>query len=128
MLRRIAIVGMLVAIAGCSRRDRELTQHSRTVVSLAASTTAIGEGWLAGSLSGTFTQTALARTFELLEEDRRMLATSPRQRIDPRAEKIAETGEELSRILVRLAEAVDTADAADVRALLAEARQLAAQS
>ena len=125
MLRRIVIVGMLVAIAGCSRRDRELTQHSRTVASLAASTTAIGEGWLAGSLSGTFTQTALARTFELL---RRMLATSPRQRIDPRAEKIAETGEELSRILVRLAEAVGTADAAAVRAQLAEARQLADQS
>jgi hypothetical protein len=95
---------------------------------LATTTTAIGEGWLAGSLSGTFTQTALTRTFELLEEDRRTLATSPRQRIDTRAEQIVQTGEELSRILVRLAEAVGTADAPAVRAQLAEARQLAAQN
>lgn len=128
MVRRIVIVGMIVAIAGCSRRDRELTQHSWTVVSLAATTTAIGEGWLAGSLSGSFAQTALTRTFELLEEDRRTLATSPGQRIDPRAEKIVQTGEALSRILVRLAEAVGTADAAAVRAQLAEARQLTAQN
>jgi hypothetical protein len=120
----IAIVGMLVALTGCSRRDRELFEHTKTMRSLTATTTAIGEGWLAGSLSGTYTQTALERTFQLLEEDRRTLATSPRQRIDPRAEKIAQTGENLSRILVRLAEAVGSADAAAVRDRLADARQL----
>src|SRR4051812_43620274 len=101
---------MMLAGTGCGRRDTELNQRARAAASLAATTTMLGDAWLNGSVSGTFTQTALERLFQLIEQERRALATSPQQLIDPRAERIAKADDDLSRILVHLAHAVQASD------------------
>jgi hypothetical protein len=104
----------LIASA-CGRQDQRLRQHDQKLESLAASATAIGRAWLAGSTSGTYTITALEQTYVLVEKERAALASTPDALVDPRGAELSQTAERLSRVLAAIRYEVRGADAASVR-------------
>ena len=118
-LRRAAWIPLILAIAlvcsACSRTDRKLEQQRDELKSLAASTTAIGEAWLAGSTSGTFTATALEQMFLLLEKQRQALAAAPNTLVDQRAAELSQAAEAFARLLAAMMHDVRGADAGAVR-------------
>jgi hypothetical protein len=99
----------------CDRHDQRLQQHDQKLESLAASTTAIGRAWLAGSTSGTYTITALEQTYALVEKERAALAKTPDVLVDPRGAELSQTAERLSRVLAAIRDEVRRSDAAAVR-------------
>jgi hypothetical protein len=109
-----------VALSRCSRQDTRLQQHQEAFESLGATTAAIGEAWLDGSVSGTYTVTALERTFALVEQERTALAATPRTLLDPRGAQLSQSAERLSRLLAALTGDVREADAAAARRHLGE--------
>lgn len=109
---------VLVSV-GCSRQDARLQQHREKFESLGATTAAIGESWLAGSTSGTYTLTALDQTFLLVEQERAALASTPEALIDPRAAELSQAAESLSRLIAEMRQDVRAADASSVRQRLA---------
>jgi hypothetical protein len=111
---------LIVALAGCSRQDERLRQHRKHFESLGATTAAIGEAWLAGSVSGTYTLTALDQTFRLVEQEQTALASKPNTLIDPRGAALSQAAEKLLRLLARLTEDVRSGDAGALRGHLAE--------
>ena len=113
-------MALLWLSAGCSREDQRLQQHRKQFESLGATTAAIGEAWLAGSVSGTFTLTALDRTFQLVEQEQTALAASPNALLDPRGAELSQAAEKLLRLLARLTGDVRSADATAVRQHLAD--------
>jgi hypothetical protein len=104
---------------GCGRQDTRLQQHREKFESLGATTAAIGESWLAGSTSGTFTVTALNQTFLLVEQERAALASSPEALLDPRGAELSQAAESLSRLIAQMQQDVRAADASSVRRRLA---------
>jgi hypothetical protein len=107
----------LIAAAqiGCGRQDDRLREHREKLESLEASATAIGESWLAGSVSGTFTTTALEQTFRLVEQERSAVASAPDELVDPRGAELSQSAERLSRLLAAMMHDVRAADASSVR-------------
>ena len=71
--RGIIIAAVAIAAAGCTSQDTRLQQHREKFESLGSSTAAIGESWLGGSTSGTYTGAALQQTFLLVEKERQAL-------------------------------------------------------
>jgi hypothetical protein len=109
---------LLLAFALCSscrREDARLQQHQEKFASLAATTNAIANAWLAGHVSGTYGHTALEQTFMLLEQERSDLASSPRSLADSRGARMSQDAERLSRALASMIHDIDGADAAAVR-------------
>jgi hypothetical protein len=114
----VAIVGL--ATAGCSRQDERLQQHQEALQSLGASTAAIGQAWLAGSTSGTYTSTALEQMFVLVEQERTALTRKPASLADPRGAQLSQAAEHLSRLLAQMIDDVESADGRSVRRHLTE--------
>lgn len=112
---RIVCTAIAVASAGCSRQDTRLQQHREKLESLGATTAAIADDWLAGSTSGTYTLTALEKTFLLVEQERAALASSPEPLIDPRGAELSQAAERLSRLIAEMRQDVRAADASAVR-------------
>lgn len=108
------------AFAGCSRQDARFQQHREKFESLGSSISAIGEAWLAGSASGTFTSTALEQTFLLVEQERYALASKPDALLDPRGAELSQAAERLSRLIAAIIHDVRSADAESVRQHLAK--------
>lgn len=106
---------MLCACLGCTRLDDRLQQHQEKLDSIAASTVAIGEAWLAGQTSGTYTITALEQMLQLVEKERRELAGTPEALIDARGARLSQTAEQLSRLLAATRHEVRGANADAVR-------------
>lgn len=104
--------------AACTRQDARLEQHKEKFESLGETTAAIGEAWLRGDLSGTYTRTALQQTFMLAEQERSALAASPEALLDPRGADLSQSGERLSRLIAALIHEIEGADANSVRELL----------
>jgi hypothetical protein len=110
---------VVLALAGCGRQDTRLQQHREKFESLGATTAAIGDSWLAGSTSGTFTVTALNQTFLLVEQERAALASTPEALLDPRGAELSQAAESLSRLIAQMQQDVRAADASSVRRRLA---------
>jgi hypothetical protein len=109
----LAIVAVLSA--ACTPLDQRLQQHHEKLASLAASAGAIGDAWLAGSTSGTYTTSALEQTFMLTEKERRALASAPEALADPRGAELSQSAERLSRLLAALRHDVRTSDTSSFR-------------
>jgi hypothetical protein len=97
------------------RQDRRIQQQQDALQSLSSTTRALAEAWLAGQISGTYTQTALEQTFLLVEKNRATLAASPDILIDPRGAQLSVTAERLARLIARIISDVRGADAAAAR-------------
>ena len=110
---------MVLASSACVRQDARLQQHRDKLESLGATTAAIAEAWLRGSVSGTYTCTALEQTYRLVEQERASLASSPGALIDTRGAQLSQAAEALSRLLAAMLQDVRGADAGSARRHLA---------
>ena len=108
-----------LAAAGCGNQEQRLQQHREKFESLGASAAAIGEAWLAGSTSGTYTGTALEQMFLLVEQERSALASTPDALLDSRGAELSQAAERLSRLIAAMIHDVRAADAASLRQRLA---------
>jgi hypothetical protein len=115
-----AAAAAALLLSGCTGQDKRLQQHREKLESLGATTVAICEAWLAASVSGTYTETALQQTYLLVEQERTALAGSPQALLDPRGAELSQAAERLSRLLAATIHDVRAADAASVRRRLAE--------
>jgi hypothetical protein len=116
-------LGALATILGCiccGGQESDLRQHREALASLASTTAAIGEAWLAGRVSGTYAGTALNQTFVLLERERRSIARSPQALLDPRRAELSQREERLSRLLALMLHDVRAADASSLRRRVTE--------
>lgn len=118
------VLAIALACSACSRTDQKLEQQRDALKSLAASTAAIADAWLAGSTSGTFTTTALEQLFLLLEKQRQALAAAPNQLVDQRAAELSQAAEALARLLAVMMHDVQAADARAVREHLSTLRTI----
>jgi hypothetical protein len=116
----VVITALALASFDCSRHDKRLEQHRENFESLGSTTAVVGEAWLSGNVSGTYTRTALEQTFYLVEQERTALAASPQSLLDPRGAQLSQAAERLSRLLAMIIHDVGAADAAAVRQHLAE--------
>jgi hypothetical protein len=119
MLFGIILASALLTSA-CSRQDRRLQQHRDALESLGATTAFVGEAWLSGQVSGTYARTALEEAFQLVEQERTALASSPQALLDPRGAQLSQAAERLSRLLALMMDDVSTADGSALRRHVAE--------
>jgi hypothetical protein len=115
---RAAVVAALLSGACASQQDT-IRQQQEQLESLGATTQAIGEDWLAGYLSGTFTKTALEGTYAQVERARARLAAKPQMLLDARAARLSQQAEQLSRLIAQLTQDVRGGDGDAVRRRLA---------
>jgi hypothetical protein len=120
--KRFAIIMVAVGLGctRCSGQETLVQQHQEKLESLASTATAIGEAWLAGRVSGTYARTALEEAFVLVEQERRAVTRSPRELLDPRAARLCQVAERLSRLVTLMLRDVLAVDALSVRQRLAE--------
>jgi len=114
---RVAAVALLIALpaVACARHDRQLQDHEQTLSSVAASVNRIGEAWLSGETSGTFTAVALEQMFQAVEAERAAVAADPAFIRDPRGASLADSASELCRRVALMLGAVQGADSATLR-------------
>ena len=117
---RALVLAAALAASACSRRDVRIQQHKEKLESLGATTAAIGEAWLKGSVSGTYTGTALEQTFMLIEQERTSLASAPQALLDPRGAQLSKSAERLSRLVAVLLDDVNGGDSSSARKHLSE--------
>jgi len=103
-----------VALGGsaCRGRDAQLHQAAQSVESIRATTSTVAMAWLAGELSDRFAQDAVARAFQLAEQTRTELSSSPESMADTRASAIVEDCQHLSRLLSHLSDSIQRHDRA----------------
>jgi hypothetical protein len=121
-IARAAAATVVLAVmlaSSCASQQDTIQQQQEQLESLGATTQALGEAWLAGNLSGTYTRTALEQAFAQVEQARTALAARPRTLLDPRAARLSQGAEQLSRVIAAMVHDVDGADADRVRAHLA---------
>jgi hypothetical protein len=118
-----AILCCLISIASsaaCNREDRQIRQHQEALQSLGSTVRAIAGAWLDGRVSGTYAQTALERTFLLVEQERTSLASRPEMLIDERGARLSDTADHLERLIAGIQHAMRGANAVAVREGLAD--------
>lgn len=96
-----------------------IQQQKEKLESLGATTQLIAEDWLAGTLPGAYTRTALEQTYAQVEQQRTKLAARPQTLLDERAARLSQQAEQLSRLIAAMLHDVAGADADAVRRRLA---------
>ncbi len=112
---RTVLLAAALAASACTRQDARLQQHKEAFASLGATTEAIGQAWLSGAVSGTYTATALEQTLLLVEQERTALTASAETLSDPRGAALSQDAEKLSRLIASLLSDVRDADPAAAR-------------
>jgi hypothetical protein len=122
------LVALTIALSSaCSSDDSQLQQHQEKLESLTATTTAIANAWLSGSVSPTYGQTALEQTLVLVEQERTAVASDPGMLANPRGARFAESADHLSRTLAAMIHDVGAGDTSAARQHAAAAAGSAAQ-
>jgi hypothetical protein len=111
---------MATTASGCASQDARLQKQQEAFASLRATTVRIGQAWLAGDVSGTYTYTAFDQTFRLLDDQRASLTASPQLLADARGGQLSQNAERLSRLLALLMADVRRSDGSSARKHLAE--------
>ena len=79
----LLLVLMAVSTAGCRSQQQVLAEQQKALTSLQATTRALSDAWLSGTVSGTYVRTALEATQRLVEKQRAELVASPDMLADP---------------------------------------------
>ena len=117
--RTAIALAILLDGVGCSRHDLQIQMHQEALQSLRSTADATVNAWLAGHTSGTYTRTALERTYLLVEQERTSLAQRPEMLIDSRGAALSDAAEHLARLVALLMKDVRDADAESARAHIA---------
>src|SRR4051812_20677526 len=91
----VALAAVALSSGACAREDARIQEHQEKLESLGSTTAAIGQAWLAGDVSETFTRTALEQTFLLVEQERSAVASRPQALLDPRGAQLSQVAERL---------------------------------
>ena len=105
---------------GCGGPDEQLEKAQKDMLGLTATTRAIGDAWLNGEVSSTYSGTAFQQTLQLLDQQRASLNASPQLLVDPRGASLSRDAEQLSRALAGLVQDTRTGDATSARRHLSE--------
>ena len=127
MAQSVLLATVSLIVAECGRQDQRLHQHHQKLESLASSAAAMGNAWLSGSTSGTYTITALEQTYLLVETERAEMASTPDALVDPRGAELSQSAERLSRVLAAMRYDVRGSNASSVRQQLREIAGLVAE-
>ena len=113
------LTATLLVLAACTRQDARLQQHKEKFESFGATIEAVGQAWLKGAVSGTYTLTALGETLRLVEQERAALVATPEMLLDARGAALSQQEEKLSRLIAQLTGDVQAARADAARSHLA---------
>jgi hypothetical protein len=113
------VLAAVILSVACGRQDARIEQHKQNLESFRATTKFIGEAWLSGDVSGTYTRTALEQTFHLVEQERAKLASTPEMLRDRRGAALSQGAEQLSRLIASMIGDVGSADGESARQRLA---------
>lgn len=118
---RIALISLTIALSSaCTSDDRQLQQHQEKLESLTATTTAVANAWLAGSVSPAYSRTALEQTLVLVEQERTAVAGNAQMLAEPRGARFAQSADHLSRVLAAMIHDVSAGDPSAARQHAAE--------
>jgi hypothetical protein len=109
-----------VLTTACAAANSDVEKHAEKMASLRASTVAVGESWLAGDVSGTYTRGALEQIFELVDQERAAVAANAEDLARPAADAVARDGEQLQRALASISNGVAGRDGSSVRRQLTD--------
>jgi len=110
----------LLLCSACASPDQRIQDHRKALESLGATTALIGQAWLAGNVSGTYTRTSLEKTLQLIEQERAAFADSAELLAQPGAAMLSQTADRLSRLVAQLTGDIAARDATAARAHLGE--------
>ena len=113
--RAAALTLLAAVLAACASTQDTIQQQQEKLQSLGASTRFVADSWLAGETSDTYTRTALDALFRQVEQQRAVLASTPRMLADGTAAALSQQAEQLSRILALMQQDVERQDGAALR-------------
>jgi putative membrane protein len=114
------LIVVVLGASACRSRADIIEQQRQALASLQATTGAIAEAWLSGSVSSTYARTALEQTLQLLEKSRSDMIAKPDLLADPNGAGLAAAADRLSRVIALVWKDVGDGDTDAVRRRLAD--------
>jgi len=115
-------------LTSCSSESHQVDQHEQQLISLGATTVAIGGAWADGLVSGRFARTALTETFQLVVRQEQALASTPDTLQSSRLRELSDGTHRLSLIIALALQRVEAGDAPGLRRQMDEVRALTKDS